>query len=183
MLNSLIVVNFIIPLLGMVVFCVNKKGLKIDHVFLFSAGFLYFWIMPLMIYKLKIYEIYSMMLFAIHGKYLIDEIGLLLSIITEKAFSDNFSVENYVVSDDKYIKYLILLFCIYAAFIIGELISSKIKYKTHRVSSFSLKPLDVILYIYLGILILMAVFSYNYYFKGFAQIITLTNFTQKAHHH
>ena len=51
LLNSLIIVNFIVPLLGMVVFCVNKKGCKIDHVFLFSAGFLYFWIMPLMRHK------------------------------------------------------------------------------------------------------------------------------------
>ena len=59
LLNSLIIVNFIIPLLGMVVFCVNKKGCKIDHVFLFSAGYLYFWIMPLMVNQLIVYQMYN----------------------------------------------------------------------------------------------------------------------------
>ena len=91
---------FIIPLLGMVVFCVNKKGLKIDHVFLFSAGFLYFWIMPLMRHKTKIHEIYRT-LFEIPDRK--DSIELLFHTTSEHEFSNNFNVENYVVSDGRYI--------------------------------------------------------------------------------
>ena len=174
LLNSLIAVNFIIPLLGMVVFCVNKKGLKVDHVFLFSAGFLYFWILPLMTYQFKIDKIYNEIMVAYNKSY------VAATTISEKLFANSFGVENYIVSDDIYIKYLIILFCIYAAFILGEFVSCKIKYKPKIISVFSIKPLDVILYIYLGILIFTTVVSYDFFFKGFAQIITLTSFALKA---
>ena len=174
LLNSLIAVNFIIPLLGMIIFCVNKKGLKVDHVFLFSAGFLYFWIMPLMTYQFKIDKIYNEIMVAYNKSY------VAATTISEKVFANSFGVENYIVSDDIYIKYLIILFCIYAAFILGEFVTCKIKYKPKIISVFSIKPLDVILYIYLGVLIFMTVVSYDYYFKGFAQIITLTSFGLKA---
>jgi hypothetical protein len=50
LLNLLLITNTVVPILCIIGFCHSKKGFQIDHVFVISAGYLYYWMMPLFTY-------------------------------------------------------------------------------------------------------------------------------------
>ena len=54
-LDSLIIANILVPPLCIIKLCLTKKGLKFDHVFIISAGFLYYWLFPIVNYQYNLF--------------------------------------------------------------------------------------------------------------------------------
>ena len=106
LLNLLLITNTVVPILCIIGFCHSKKGFQIDHVFVISAGYLYYWMMPLFTYHYGFLETLN---------------------FNEKEFSSILGVENYIIEYNMKIKYLIITFGIYASFIIGHALSIRIR--------------------------------------------------------
>ena len=150
LLNLLLITNTVVPILCIIGFCHSKKGFQIDHVFIISAGYLYYWMMPLFTYHYGFLETLN---------------------FNEKEFSSILGVENYIIEYNMKIKYLIITFGIYASFIIGHALSIRIRMNYYRIYPFSIKPLSYLSYIFLALLIVITVANYEYYFRGYTKTI------------
>jgi hypothetical protein len=149
MIEILILSNLFIPLISIYIYSYNKYGFKVDHITIFSAGYLYYWMAPIAIYRLDI----------------------LVKYFLESDFNTNVHISKNVLTDAQLIKYLSIALMIYISFIAGEFISRRINYKYHRIYPFSVKPLLVISHIYFAILILLTIVSYKYYFRGYTMSV------------
>ena len=145
LLEILIPLNIATPIICIFIFCYNESGFKLDHVFIISSGFIYFWMLPLTFYH---YNIFSIM-------------------INEIPFAENLGLEYIKIDNERYGYYLIITFCIYISFIFGEYLSSRIKYKYTKISPFSKTPLSYILLIFTVILVILTLATSSHYFKGY----------------
>ena len=148
-LDILMFANILVPILCVIGFCHSNKGFLIDHVFIISAGYLFYWMMPIVTYQY----------------------GFLGNIFSEAKISSNLGVENDIIGYNIKIKYLIIAFGIYASFIIGHMLSIKIRINYYNIYPFSLKPLKYISYIFLVLLILHTIVSYESILKGYTMPI------------
>ncbi len=145
-LDYLIPLNIVTPIICIYKFCYKESGFKLDHVFIISSGFIYFWMVPLTVYHYNLFNF----------------------IIKESHFAKTFSLRNIDLIDERCSFYLIIIFCIYISFIFGEHLSLKIKYKYLKISPFSIKPLSYVLLIYTLILGILTFETSGHYFKGYS---------------
>ena len=148
-LDILMFANIVFPILCIIGFCHSNKGIIIDHVFIISAGYLFYWMMPLVTYHY----------------------GFLENIFNEEKYAIYFGVENNMIEYAMKIKYLIIAFGIYVSFIIGHALSIRIKINYYKIYPFSLKPLKYLSYIFLALLILFTITYQEYYLKGYTKSI------------
>ena len=144
-LDFLILLNIVTPIICIYKYCYNKSGFKLDHVFIISSGFIYFWMIPLTVYH---YNLFS-------------------DSINEIDFAHRVELKPFFINDETSVRYLIFIFFIYASFIFGEYISSRIRYKYFRISQFSTKPLSYVLLIYTLLLAILTSVTSGHYFKGY----------------
>ena len=123
LIDLLIAINILIPIFCSIVLCYNNKGIKLDHVFIVSAAYLYFWMIPLTAYRYKIFNY----------------------IIQEGNFAHMFNLNNIILGESDKIKYLICIICIYLSFIIGEIISRNMRYRKYRIKYLSVTYRIVVL--------------------------------------
>ena len=90
-LDFIIPLNFVIPIFYIYKYCYNESGFKMDHVFIISSGFIYFWMIPLTVYHYNLFSSYSF----------------------EYDFSIQFSLKNIALNNELIERYLIYIFCIY----------------------------------------------------------------------
>lgn len=56
LLYLLIFINILVPVFCAIRNCVKSEGMEINHIFLFSFGYLYYWIFPIIVGKLGLFE-------------------------------------------------------------------------------------------------------------------------------
>lgn len=56
MISLLIWINFLIPVVCTLKNCVSKRGVEVNHIFLFSVGFIYYWILPFALGNCRYFE-------------------------------------------------------------------------------------------------------------------------------
>ena len=143
MLDSLIFINIIIPIFCCFISSFNRHGLRFDHVFIVSAAYIYFWIIPLTVYRFKLFT----------------------PLVREEKFASSFSLENIILSEDDQLMYLTCILSIYLAFIIGEIISRQFKFKRYKLKYFTPSPFHLLLILYTFILIVITFTTVNVSFK------------------
>ena len=147
MLDSLIFINIIIPIFSCCISSFNRHGLRFDHVFIVSAAYIYFWIIPLTVYRFKLFT----------------------PLVREEKFASSFSLENIILSEDDQLMYLTCILSIYLAFIIGEIISRQFRFKRYKLKYFTPRPFHLLLILYTFILIVLTFTTKEFYFKGYAR--------------
>jgi len=152
LLDLLMIFNIAFPTLCIIGFCHNKRGFIIDHVFILSTGFIFYWILPLFTYYFGFFN----------------ESGDSLS---QQYLADTYGVTYYILGFSIQVKYLIITSGIYISFIIGHILSIRMKFKYYRIVPFSLKPLQYLAFISLAFLILLAISYHEYLFKGYTREI------------
>ena len=147
-INILVIINILLPILCIYHFCHNKNGIRLDHIFILSSGYLYYWITPIAMYRFN-----------------------LIARFNESDFASFFNIDNILVSESLMINYLTIIIITYMSFILGEILSKKLKYKFKKIAPFSLKPLQFISFVYFILLSLLTTATYQYYFKGYTENI------------
>ena len=146
-LNVLIYSNLIIPIITVIILCHDRRGFKIDHVFLFSIGYVYYWVIPMYVFEYQYMD----------------------TIYSEVYFARIFYMDSniYKLKNTLKIYYLINILAIYIFFLIGEIIFRTIKFKRYIIKPFNIKALDILLYILIFIWLLLTIYTSNHYFRGY----------------
>jgi hypothetical protein len=154
LLDLLMISNIAVPIMCIIGFCHNDKGFIIDHVFILSAGFIFYWILPVCIY---------------YFGFFISPFSL-----SQSAISASYGVTYINLTRILQLQYLIITSGIYTSFIIGHILSVRMRIIYFRINHFSLKPLKYLAFVYLAFLILLTVGHYGYLFKGYTkEVFTL----------
>jgi len=144
-LSFLLFCNFVIPIIIIAQRIISRRGVEFDHIFLFSCGFVFYWILPIAVGGLNYY---------------IGGTNNPMMIIWYDIF--------HRLTDYQLIAYLLYTLVFYSSFIIGDLSSTKIaKHPLRKTYSFDSKLLDIPLLI---AIIMCGCFAYplrDYFFTGY----------------
>ncbi len=156
--NILYISNFILPIVTLARRLRKKEGIEVDHIFLFSCGFIFYLILPIVLAGTKPFVLYSG-----YPKW--------------KLLFD-------AIPDSTWTVYFVACLLLYTSFLAGDFFSGKFyKKKILRKYHFDKK----LVYVFLTIAISLAIFSgypmRSYFFAGYSistQIPMLGSFTAAA---
>ncbi len=147
---------FILPVVTVIRLCRSNNGIEVDHVFLFSCGFIFYWIIPITLGNTHYFKVYE------------SSYPLWISIF------DN-------IQDNTWVAYFLCCLLFYISFIAGDLFNRYIcKDNIKKQYSFNKKMLNMFLIINIALAIFFAYPMYQYLFIGYkksTQIPALGSFT------
>lgn len=101
----LIILDFVLPFFYMVKKTYVKKSIRINHVTLFTIGYLYYWLFPVFIGEL------------------FPELGIITWLNVYRAVNEN-NIQQY----------LFIILCIYLCFVLGDSFKVKVRYRNRELS-------------------------------------------------
>lgn len=147
---------FILPIVTIIRRWRSNNGIEVDHIFLFSCGFIFYWIMPITLGNTHYFKVYE------------SSYPLWISIFNN-------------IRDNTWVAYFLCCLLFYISFIAGDLFSRHIcKDNLKKQYSFNKKMLNIFLIISIALAIFFAHPMYQYLFIGYkksTQIPALGSFT------
>lgn len=119
----LLLCNFVIPIIIITRRFISRRGVEIDHVFLFSCGFIFYWILPIALGVIDYISVYK-------------ESGTGTSDLWYSIFNK--------LTDYQLITYMLCTLVFYISFVIGDSLSNKIaKHPSRKPYPFDKRLLDI----------------------------------------
>lgn len=139
----LILCCFLVPFVTVIRLCRTKNGIEVDHIFLFSCGFLFYWIIPIALGNTHYYKFYE-------GSYP----------LWESIFNN--------VPDNTWVAYFLSCLLFYITFIAGDLLSRRVwKVTINKTYPFNKRLLNLFLIIGIALGLFYAYPMSQYFFIGY----------------
>ena len=139
----LILCCFMVPIVTVIRLCRTKNGIEVDHIFLFSCGFIFYWIIPIALGNTHYFRFYE-------GSYQ----------LWESIFNN--------ISDNTWVAYFLSCLVFYISFIAGDLLSRRIwKVTINKKYQFNKRLLNLFLIIGIALGLFYAYPMSQYFFIGY----------------